>query len=128
MTGRCLEIKYQSRLPTTSIVIIFHNEAWCTLTRSLWSIINRSPKELVKEIILVDDKSTFDYLGDQLEEYVKALPIPVKVVRMEDRYGIVKARLRGAELATGEVITFFDSHIECGGLNSLVWSYGKMNL
>ncbi|KAG4069665.1 hypothetical protein HA402_014688 [Bradysia odoriphaga] len=96
----CLTINYQSRLPTTSIVIIFHNEAWCTLTRSMWSIINRSPRKLLKEIILVDDKSTLDHLGDQLDEYVKTLPVPVKVVRMEDRFGIVKARLRGAEVAT----------------------------
>ncbi|XP_037050346.1 polypeptide N-acetylgalactosaminyltransferase 5-like [Bradysia coprophila] len=110
----CLTITYQSRLPTTSIVIIFHNEAWCTLTRSMWSIINRSPRKLLKEIILVDDKSTLEHLGDQLDEYAKTLPVPVKVVRMEERFGIVRARLRGAKVATGEVITFFDSHIECG--------------
>ena len=67
--------------------------------RSLWSVINRSPKELVKEIILVDDKSTFEYLGKQLDEYVNTLPIIVKVVRMEERFGIVKARLLGASHA-----------------------------
>lgn len=85
----------------------------------------------------MDDKSTFDYLGVQLDEYVKTLPIPVKVLRMEDRFGIVKARLRGAEYSTvrrnyflcshkkirkiillqAEVVTFLDSHIECQGLN-----------
>lgn len=95
-----MDIKYQSKLPKTSIIIIFHNEAWCTLVRSLWSIINRSPKELVQEIILVDDKSTLDYLGDQLDEYVKTLPMSIKLVRMDERFGIVKARLTGAEHAT----------------------------
>lgn len=53
----------------------------------------------MKEIILVDDKSTLDFLGEQLDEYVRTLPLPVKLLRMEDRVGLIKARLRGAEVA-----------------------------
>lgn len=62
-------------MPTTSIVIVFHNEAWTTLLRTIWSVINRSPRPLLKEIILVDDASERDYLGTQLEDYVKTLPV-----------------------------------------------------
>ncbi|XP_006825192.1 polypeptide N-acetylgalactosaminyltransferase 13-like [Saccoglossus kowalevskii] len=100
-------------LPKTSIVIVFHNEAWSTLIRNVHSIINRSPRMLLEEIILVDDASERDFLGKELEDYVKKLPVRVRVERMDKRSGLIRARLRGAGVSTGEVITFLDAHCEC---------------
>ncbi|CAH0563541.1 unnamed protein product [Brassicogethes aeneus] len=109
----CKYKKYPTLLPTTSIVIVFHNEAWSTLLRTVWSVINRSPRPLLKEIILVDDASERDHLGRKLEEYVKTLPVRVFVLRTEKRSGLIRARLLGAKHVTGQVITFLDAHCEC---------------
>ncbi|XP_054266224.1 polypeptide N-acetylgalactosaminyltransferase 5 isoform X2 [Macrosteles quadrilineatus] len=109
----CKDKSYPNLLPTTSIVIVFHNEAWSTLLRTVWSVINRSPKTLLREILLVDDASEREHLGQQLEDYVATLPVSVKVLRTEKRSGLIRARLLGAKHVKGQVITFLDAHCEC---------------
>ncbi|KOC67145.1 Polypeptide N-acetylgalactosaminyltransferase 5 [Habropoda laboriosa] len=80
---------------------------------TVWSVINRSPRTLLKEIILVDDKSEQDHLKQELEDYVKTLPVPTYVYRTEKRSGLIRARLLGAKHVKGQVITFLDAHCEC---------------
>ncbi|NWR35926.1 GLT13 acetylgalactosaminyltransferase, partial [Tachuris rubrigastra] len=109
----CKTKVYPEELPNTSVVIVFHNEAWSTLLRTVSSVINRSPPRLLREIILVDDASEREFLKASLENYVKNLEVPVKIIRMEQRSGLIRARLRGAAASKGQVITFLDAHCEC---------------
>ena len=41
------------------------------------------------------------------------MPPIVKVVKVPERLGLIRARTKGAEIATGDLIVFLDSHIEC---------------
>ncbi|XP_061179940.1 polypeptide N-acetylgalactosaminyltransferase 5-like isoform X2 [Saccostrea echinata] len=108
----CKDLKYRDNLPDTSVVVCFHNEAWSVLLRTVHSIIDRSPPHLLKEIILVDDFSDMDHLKQPLEDYIAKLE-KVKVVRTKKREGLIRARLLGYSVATGEVLTYLDSHCEC---------------
>uniref|UniRef100_A0A8C7WRK4 Glycosyltransferase 2-like domain-containing protein n=1 Tax=Oryzias sinensis TaxID=183150 RepID=A0A8C7WRK4_9TELE len=107
----CKQKLYAERLPNTSIIIPFHNEGWSSLLRTVHSVLNRSPPQLIAEIILVDDFSDKDHLKGALEEYMVRLP-KVRILRTKKREGLIRTRLLGAAAAKGEVITFLDSHCE----------------
>ena len=101
-----------SQLPSTSVIVCFHNEGWSALLRTVHSIIDRSPPRLLKEIVLVDDASTQEHLQAELEDYIRQFP-KIKLVRAPERVGLIRARLLGASQAQGEVLTYLDSHCEC---------------
>ncbi|KAK6016312.1 glycosyltransferase, group 2 family protein, partial [Ostertagia ostertagi] len=119
--GVKLKVSYPN-LPKTSIIIVFHNEAWTTLLRTLHSVINRSPLALLEEIILIDDLSDRDYLKAPLDEYIKRFPVPMRIVHLKRRSGLIRARLTGSGMAKGRVLLFLDAHVEVteGWLEPLV--------
>ncbi|CAK6954082.1 polypeptide N-acetylgalactosaminyltransferase 5 [Scomber scombrus] len=108
----CAQNVVHDDLPSTSVIFCFVDEVWSTLLRSVHSVLNRSPPHLLKEIILVDDFSTKDYLKEQLDTYMSQFP-KVRIIRLKERQGLIRARLAGAASAKGEVLTFLDSHVEC---------------
>ncbi|XP_029818042.1 polypeptide N-acetylgalactosaminyltransferase 5 [Manacus vitellinus] len=109
---RCSEQRVHDDLPTTTIIMCFVDEVWSTLLRSVHSVLSRSPPHLIEEVILVDDFSTKEYLKEQLDTYMARFP-KVKILRLRERHGLIRARLAGAEIAKGTVLTFLDSHVEC---------------
>ncbi|NWZ06970.1 GLT15 acetylgalactosaminyltransferase, partial [Agelaius phoeniceus] len=108
----CLQQKYDSSLPTASVIICFHDEAWSTLLRTVHSIMDTAPKALLKDIILVDDLSQQGPLKSALSEYISKLD-GVKLIRSNKRLGVIRGRMLGAARATGDVLIFMDSHCEC---------------
>ncbi|XP_054167331.1 probable N-acetylgalactosaminyltransferase 9 [Oppia nitens] len=110
----CSKVEYDLKtLSSTSIVIIYTNEIWSALIRTIWSVWNRTPDILLKEIILVDDFSDKIELKDLLDKYLNYFfGDRVNVIRLDKREGLIRARLIGARKAQGDVIVFLDSHVE----------------
>lgn len=110
----CLQKKYWSILPPVSIVIIFHNEIFSVFKRTLHSLYNRTPHKLIMEVILVNDKSTLDYLYDPLKNYIKEnfADLDIKIINLEKRVGLMKARVAGAKAAKSEFIFIMEPHCE----------------
>ncbi|MCP9258379.1 putative N-acetylgalactosaminyltransferase 9 [Dirofilaria immitis] len=109
---QCRKIIYPDNLPIASVVIIFTDEAWSPLLRTVHSVINRTPFKLLQEIILVDDFSQRDELKNKLEEYIKRFGNKVRLIRAQKRLGLIRAKLLGAKEAFGDVLVFLDSHCE----------------
>ncbi|XP_065217112.1 polypeptide N-acetylgalactosaminyltransferase 3-like [Planococcus citri] len=120
---KCLKNVYEIKPDeTVSVIIVFYNEAWSTLLRTVTSVINRSPRHLLKEIILVDDASNRDFLKQPLDDYVSKLSTVTYVIHSNERKGLIRSRLLGARQAKGSILVFLDAHCECtvGWLESLV--------
>ncbi|CAN7947233.1 unnamed protein product [Ixodes hexagonus] len=110
----CQAKRYPKDLPSVSVVITFYNEILSALLRTVYSVVNRSPRRVLSEIILVDDYSDLSQVKGQLYRYLKRHFRPgfVKLLRLPRREGLIRARLAGAKEASGQVLVFLDSHCE----------------
>lgn len=132
----CKYWHYPTELPTASVVIVFHNEGFSTLLRTVHTVLLRSPRKFLREVLLVDDFSDKESLKGQLDDYImenfgafendwkppKEDPFgfeklhersgKVRLVRNKERSGLIRSRARGATEAHGEVIVFLDAHCE----------------
>ncbi|KAK7110734.1 polypeptide N-acetylgalactosaminyltransferase 5-like [Littorina saxatilis] len=112
-SDECKAMNFRTDLPEVSVIFIFHNEAWSVLLRSVHSVLSRTPTRYLREVILVDDFSTFGHLKDPLDAYWARTDGRVRVVHATQREGLTRARLIGFSVATAPMLVFFDSHVEC---------------
>jgi polypeptide N-acetylgalactosaminyltransferase len=78
----CKSIHYDlSVLPKASVIVLFHNEARSTLLRTVWSVLDTSPAELLEEVVLIDDGSDMEWLlHGNLEAEARLISPKVKLV------------------------------------------------
>jgi len=107
----CTSKTYPGLLPTVSVIIVSNNEAPSTLARTVISVVRRTPENILKEIIVVDDKSSQEdsILGLQT---IQSISTKVQIISLRSRAGLIRARLHGAEAASSAVLVFFDAHVE----------------
>ena len=99
---------YPLNLPKASVILVFHNEGWSTLFRTVNSVLNRSPPHLLEEVVLVDDESELEHLHQKLEDELKKPYYAgrVNLVRNKEREGLIRSRNNGAIAAKGEVRSY----------------------
>lgn len=96
-----------SKLPSTTVVIVSFNEARSTLRRTVTSVLNHAPPELLDEIVIVDDCSDWEQ-APLVADFPKT-----RVIRNQKREGLMVARMVGFHAAKAETVTYLDSHVEC---------------
>jgi glycosyltransferase involved in cell wall biosynthesis len=97
--------------PLISIVIPARNEPYRRLAATIRSIIAGHSTSHHLEIVVVDDAST-DACGDLADEFPG---VAIRIVRLDERIGVARARNHGVFAARGEILFMTDSHVSFGG-------------
>jgi len=95
-----------SGTPRVSIVMIAHNENHY-LQRTFDSIMQNSPLDNLLEIVFVDDAS-----NPPAATILDPMNNPrIKLIRNEERQGLIRSKTSGARAAQGELLVFLDAHV-----------------
>ncbi|KAK6037262.1 hypothetical protein COOONC_25233 [Cooperia oncophora] len=90
-------------LPRASIIVCYFNESPSVLIRMVNSIIDRTPLDLIQEILLIDDGTEASL---QAADYQRKHPQwgMVKFLQTPSNQGLIRAKVFGARKARGEVL------------------------
>ncbi|KAI0216981.1 Polypeptide N-acetylgalactosaminyltransferase 4 [Lamellibrachia satsuma] len=107
----CRDRRYDVQ-QTVSVVIDFFDYQFFDLKTTLGSVLAHTPAHFIREIIIIDDGSTLDYIVKEADAYVVKLP-NARMLRNGVREGVTRARRKGAALATAPVLVFLDTSVVC---------------
>mmetsp|Transcript_14996 Transcript_14996/g.26273 ORF Transcript_14996/g.26273 Transcript_14996/m.26273 type:complete len:410 (-) Transcript_14996:73-1302(-) len=91
---------------TVSIVIPWLAEKWTHMEGTMKALLHFTPDELVEEYIWISDGN-----ADSKETELKALSPKVKVIAFQERQGLIRAKMKGVEMATAPVLVFMEAHV-----------------
>ncbi|XP_017112455.1 putative polypeptide N-acetylgalactosaminyltransferase 12 [Drosophila elegans] len=136
---RCLNFSYDEDsdgMRPASIILIYRNEQLVVLLRTLHSLVDRTPKHLYAELILVDDHSDTDFWNEPLsvtffDTYVRRYIHPAaRILHMQKPVGLIKARILACNEAKADNLVFVDAQVEFtkGWLSPLLSTISEQSL
>mmetsp|Transcript_52323 Transcript_52323/g.124897 ORF Transcript_52323/g.124897 Transcript_52323/m.124897 type:complete len:425 (-) Transcript_52323:30-1304(-) len=90
---------------SVSIIIPWLGEKWEHMEGTMKALVHMTPDSLVQEYIWVSDGN-----ADTREKELKEISPKVKVYGFPQRVGLMVAKTKGVEMATGNVIVFYEAH------------------
>lgn len=90
---------------TVSIIIPWLAESWEHMEGTFRALLHFTPDELVEEYIWISDGNK-----DSKAEELKALSPKAKIFAFEERQGLIRAKMRGVQMATAPVLVFMEAH------------------
>ena len=107
--AKCEHEDVSAQVPC-SIIIHFFDYSFHDMKYTLSSVMQFTPSSLIREIIIVDDGSTLDYIIRESVAYVDVLPSAV-LLRREQQQGAASARTWAASKAVGANLVFLDPSV-----------------
>lgn len=90
---------------SVSIIIPWLNEKWMHMEGTMRSLLHMTPDELVEEYIWVSDGN-----ADAKQKELEAMSEKVRVHAFPERVGLMIAKMKGVEMAKGNVLVFMEAH------------------
>ncbi|VDM29240.1 unnamed protein product [Toxocara canis] len=72
-------------------------------------LFSKARQKMFPDFVFTDDSS---YLKKPLDLYIQRFPLPVHLVHLKERSGLIRSRLEGSKISKGKVLLFLDAHVE----------------